>query len=189
MATKINLLPWRAERREQRKKEFFVILGGFVAAGFVAFLIWLFAIDGLIEHQDARNQKLQAAISVLDKQIVEIVALKKQRAEMLDRMKVIQGLQGTRPQIVHVFDELVRRLPDGVFFTKVTRKGGLISINGTAESNSKVSALMRSLSESEWFVDPTLAKVVANPAVGEQATDFNLTVDIATPKKQEEGKK
>jgi type IV pilus assembly protein PilN len=179
MSTKINLLPWRAELREQRKKDFLTILVGFIVAGLLVFAVWYLTLQSLIDFQKGRNQKLQAEIVLLDKKVEEIVALKKQRSEMIDRMKVIQSLQGTRPIIVHIFDDIVRKQPDGMFFTKIERKEDRIFINGTAESNNRVSTLMRDLQKSEWFEDPLLTKVQANPALGEQGTDFNLAVDIS----------
>jgi type IV pilus assembly protein PilN len=189
MATKINLLPWRAELREQRKKDFLKILAGCALAGVLVFAIWYMAIQGLIDYQKMRNQKLQSEISLLDKKVEEINALKKQRTEMIDRMTVIQSLQGTRPLIVHVFDEIVRKQPDGIFFSKIERKDNKIFINGTAESNNRVSSLMRDLEKSEWFESPLLTKVQANPALGEQGTDFNLAVDVSLPQVNDEGEK
>lgn len=189
MATKINLLPWRAELREQRKKEFFAILGGFAGLGGLVFLVWYMSLNSLIEYQLERNQKLTSEITTLDKKIEEVNALKKQRSEMIDRMKVIQGLQGTRPMIVNIFDELVRKQPEGLFFTKIERKDNRLFIDGTAESNNRVSTLMRQLDESEWFQGPLLTKVEANPAAGDQGTNFNLAVDVSLPKVNEGGKK
>jgi type IV pilus assembly protein PilN len=189
MATKINLLPWRAELREERKKEFLTVLGAFAVVGVLVCVVWYAALQNLISYQQNRNQKLGAEISLLDKKVQEIEALKKQRAETIDRMKVIQSLQGTRPLIVHVFDELVRNQPEGVFFTKVERKDNRILIDGTAESNNRVSSFMRKLDESEWFEGPLLTKVQANPLLGEQGTDFNLAVNISLPKTKEEGGK
>lgn len=189
MATKINLLPWRAELREQKKQEFFAILGGCAVTGLLIFGIWYLALQGLIDYQQQRNAKLSGEIAQLDKKVQEIEALKKQRAEMIDRMKVIQSLQGTRPLIVHIFDEIVRKQPDGVFFSKIERKDNKVFIDGTAESNNRVSSLMRSLDESEWFENPLLTKVLANPALGEQGTDFNLAVDVSLPQSKEEGGK
>lgn len=189
MATKINLLPWRAELREQRKKEFLAILGGFAAAGLLVFAVWYLTLQGLIDFQNQRNSKLQNEIALLEKKVEEINALKKQRAEMIERMKVIQSLQGTRPLIVHVFDEVVRKQPDGIFFTKIERKDNRLFINGTAESNHRVSAFMNQIDESEWFENPLLTKVQANPLLGEQGNDFDMAVDISLPKTKEEGGK
>ncbi|MCC7516353.1 MAG: PilN domain-containing protein [Pseudomonadales bacterium] len=181
MATKINLLPWRAELREQRKQEFLVILGASAAAGLLIFAVWYMTVAGLISAQGDRNQKLQTAISELDQKVQEINALKKQRSNMIDRMKIIQELQGTRPLIVHVFDELVKKQPDGVFFSKVERKGNTLLVSGTAESNNRVATLMRDLNNSDWFDNSVLTKVQANPSFGEQGTDFNLSIDVSLP--------
>ena len=189
MASKINLLPWRAELREHRKQVFLKILAGCVVAGLLVFAVWYMAIQGLVDYQKVRNQKLQSEITSLDKKVEEISTLKKQRAEMIDRMKVIQNLQGTRPLIVHIFDEIVQKQPDGVFFSKIERKDNRIFINGTAESNNRVSSLMRDLEKSEWFENPILTKVQANPTLGEQGTDFNLAVDVSLPQVNNEGGK
>jgi type IV pilus assembly protein PilN len=96
-------------------------------------------------------------------------------------MKVIGDLQGTRPLIVRIFDEIVRTLPDGVYFRGMERTGQQITIRGTAESNNRVSSLMRRLDASEWFSEPTLKGVKANPGFGEQANDFDLTVKVSMP--------
>lgn len=189
MATKINLLPWRAELREQRKKDFLTVLAGCALVGLIVFGVWYLSVQALIDYQKMRNSKLQSEISLLDKKVDEINALKKQRTEMIDRMKVIQSLQGTRPLIVHVFDELVRKQPDGVFFSKIESKNNRIFITGTAESNNRVSSLMRDLDKSEWFESPLLTKVQANPSLGEQGTDFNLAVDVSLPQVNNEGGK
>ena len=181
MATKINLLPWRAELREQRKKEFLAVLGASAVVGLLVFAVWYMTIAGLIDHQKQRNEKIQNEITLLDKKVAEIEALKKQRSDMIDRMKVIQSLQGTRPLIVHIFDELVNKLPDGVFFSRIERKGDKILISGTAESNNRVSTLMRDLNNSEWLRNSVLTKVQANPSFGEQGTDFDLSVEVILP--------
>ena len=181
MATKINLLPWRAELREQRKKEFLAVLGASAVVGLLVFAVWYMAIAGFISHQQQRNAKIQNEISLLDQKVAEIDALKKQRNDMIDRMKVIQSLQGTRPLIVHIFDEQVSKLPDGVFFTRAERKGDKILISGTAESNNRVSTLMRDLNNSEWLKNSVLTKVEANPSFGDQGTNFDLSVDVVLP--------
>lgn len=180
MAT-INLLPWRQERREQLKKEFLIILGGFAfcAAGIV--LCWQLLLSNSITTQEARNKFLEERIQELDLQVKEIAELKKQKQELVERMQVIQSLQGNRPEIVHIFDELVRTLPDGVFYTSVVRQKNDISLIGTAESNNRVSSLMRQLDASEWFSSPNLQVVKANTGFGEQATDFTMRVTLTPP--------
>jgi type IV pilus assembly protein PilN len=178
---KINLLPWREQRREQQRKEFLAVLGAVAAAGVLVALIGHLLINGQIDYQNERNQYLKTHIAALDKQVAEIKELQTRRNQLIDRMKVIQDLQGTRPLIVRIFDEIVRTLPDGVYFRGMERTGQLITIRGTAESNNRVSSLMRRLDASAWFSEPTLKGVKANPGFGEQANDFDLTVKVSMP--------
>lgn len=184
MAT-INLLPWRQERREQLKKEFLVISAGFAALAAAIILSWQMLLSNSIANQESRNRYLEEKIRELDLQVKEIAELRAEKQKLVERMKVIQSLQGNRPEIVHVFDELVRTLPDGVFYTLIDRKADVITLNGTAESNNRVSSLMRELDASEWFSNPTLKMVKANPRVGDQATDFNMTLKITPPAAEE----
>jgi len=179
---RINLLPWREQLREERKQRFLVALGGTlaVAAGLV-FLAGQY-LDGAIEQQSARNEFIKKEIAVLDERIKAIKELKERRAQLLERMKIIQDLQGNRPVIGHVFDQLVRTLPDGVYFTELTRAEKIISITGAAESNNRVSSLMRNLDASEWLVNPVLTEVKAVTAGAiDQANVFQLTVQQTQP--------
>lgn len=177
----INLLPWREERRQELKQEFLVVLGG--VAGFALLLLFLAnsLVDGAISAQQGRNSYLQTQIDELSLQVNEIKEMEKKRRELLDRMKVIQELQGNRPVIVRIFDELVRTLPDGVFYSQLTRKNNSVELAGIAESNNRISSLMRKLAGSDWFADPNLDSVTANPDYGEQASDFGLSFNISTP--------
>jgi len=184
MAT-INLRPWREERRERLKKEFLQITGLVAFAAVAIWFGWNMTINSWVSHQQSRNQMLESEISSLDAKAKEIVALKAKKADLADRMKVIQALQGTRPMIVHVFNELAKTMPDGVFYNKIERKGSKIFVEGTAESNQRVSTLMRNISDSEWFANPNLTKVVANTKVGEQGNDFVLAFDIVAPESGE----
>ncbi len=113
--------------------------------------------------------------------MAEIRDLQKRRNQLLDRMRVIQELQGNRPIIVRVLDQLVRTVPDGVFYTKLNTKGKQISISGVAESNNRVSSLMRRLDASDWLANPNLDKVHAEPEFGDQANTFDLTVQVQAP--------
>ena len=174
----INLLPWRDERRAELKQKFLAVLGVVVAcAGLIVFVVDLF-ISGQIQNQNDRNAYLKANITALNKQVEEIREMQRKRTQLLDRMTVIQELQGNRPIIVRILDQLVRTVPDGVFYTKVTARGQVITINGIAESNNRVSSLMRRLDASDWFKEPNLEGVKAQPDYGEQATTFNLTVQL-----------
>jgi type IV pilus assembly protein PilN len=120
-------------------------------------------------------------IKVLDKQVAEIRELQKRRNQLLDRMRVIQELQGNRPIIVRVLDQLVRTVPDGVFYTNLSTKNKRISITGIAESNNRVSSLMRRLDASDWLANPNLDKVKAASDYGDQANTFNLSVSVKAP--------
>jgi type IV pilus assembly protein PilN len=187
---KINLLPWREERRQELKKEFLITIGLVLALGVGLILLGDRIVDGQIQHQQARNQYLTENIKVLDAQVAEIRELQKKRNQLLDRMRVIQELQGNRPIIVRVLDQLVRTVPDGVFYTSLQTKGNTISIQGVAESNNRVSSLMRRLEASDWLAKPNLNAVKAAPEYGDQANTFSLTVQIQAPesdKKAEEG--
>ena len=183
---KINLLPWREQRREQLRKEFLVVLGGVAGAGIFVVLLAIIFVNGQIDHQGERNAYLTGEIAKLDTQVAEIRELQTRRNQLIDRMRVIQDLQGTRPVIVRIFDEIVRTLPDGVFYRSLQRQANSISIEGTAESNNRVSSLMRRLEASEWFADPNLKAVKANPKYGEQANDFQMTVSVTMPGKADE---
>lgn len=184
----INLLPWRDRLREERKKNFVIALVvTVVAAGIVLFLADRIMRSN-VSNQIARNEILQEQIVVLNKEIEEIRQLREQKAALTERMTVIQNLQGTRPLIVRLFDELVRTLPEGVYYNIVTRTNDVVSLQGVAESNNLVSALMRSLDDSEWFADPSLRQVNALPgainAAGAQESgqnQFDLTVKVTTP--------
>ena len=177
----INLLPWREERRQELKRDFLVTVGLVFALGVGLLLLGDRIVDGQIEYQNARNKYLADNIRVLDEQVAEIRELQKKRNQLLDRMRVIQELQGNRPIIVRVLDQLVRTVPDGVFYTNLQTKGKVITIRGVAESNNRVSSLMRRLDASDWLANPNLDAVKAAPECGDQANTFNLTVRIQAP--------
>jgi type IV pilus assembly protein PilN len=182
----INLLPWREARREELKRAFLSILGLVAVAAALSVLLADRVVNAQIDNQKARNDYITANIRELDKQVEEIKDLQRKRNQLIERMRVIQELQGNRPIIVRVLDQLVRTVPDGVFYTKVTAKGQEISINGVAESNNRVSSLMRRLDASDWLKEPNLDKVSAAPAYGDQANTFVLTVKVDLPQKDAE---
>lgn len=174
---RINLLPWREQLREERKQRFLVAMGGtlIIAGGLVILGGQYF--NGAIERQNARNEFVKKEIAVLDARIKEISELKERRQQLLERMKIIQDLQGNRPVIGRVFDQLVRTLPDGVYFTQLKRTDKSIAIVGAAESNNRVSSLMRNLDASDWLAAPNLTEVKAVTAGAvDQANTFQLTV-------------
>lgn len=181
---RINLLPWREWERERRQKEFLANLGGILVVGAVLVFCGGLILDRSIEQQTSRNQFLQRHIDDLDKQIAEIRDLRKTKEELLSRMRVIQELQGNRPVIVRVFDELVRTLSKGVHYRELSMVGPQLSVKGTAESNNRISSLMRNLDESDWFAEPNLKSIKEDPTnsdYGEQASKFDLTFVQVNP--------
>jgi type IV pilus assembly protein PilN len=178
---KINLLPWRQAYREEKKREFVTILFGVAMLSALCAYIWVASVESAIENQNSRNSLLEGEIAKLELQVKEIAEIKKIRADLLARIKVIQDLEGTRPVIVRYFDDFVRTIPDGVFITSMERKGDLIILGGVAESYNRISAFLRKLDESDWFADTKLSSVKAAPMEGEQANSFEMTVNTSAP--------
>ena len=181
---KINLLPWRAEQRERRKKEFLVALAGtlVVAAG----VVWLskLTVQGWTSAQLGRNEILRSEIAALEKQIEEITGLESQRDRLVARMNVITQLQRSRPEIVHVFDELVSTIPEGVNLTEVVQLADRIELRGMAQSSTRVSALMRNIENSEWLKNPGLDVVETVSGGIDRSSQFKVfaqTVSLAGP--------
>ncbi len=184
---RINLLPWREQLREERKQRFLVTLAGvLIVAGGIVFLADQY-LNAAIAQQNARNEFIRNEISALDSRIKEISELKTRRQQLVERMKIIQDLQGNRPIAARIFDQLVRTLPDGVYFTDVKMIGKSISIEGAAESNNLVSSLMRNQDASDWLAAPNLTEVKAVSADKlDQANTFKLTVQQTLPKDQDQ---
>src|ERR687895_516706 len=188
MAT-INLLPWREEGRRERKRQFFIILG--TAAGITLGIIVLVhgLFTQLIEHQQVRNKYIEDQIALLDKKITEIRELEKEKQRLLDRIRAIETLQTSRPVIVHLFDELVTTLPEGVFLTEISQQGDAIAIKGVAQSNARVSSFMRNIEVSPWLKSPHLEVVEATAQDGRRLSNFTLKVQqvIQTVKQEDQG--
>ncbi|MDZ7685177.1 MAG: PilN domain-containing protein [Gammaproteobacteria bacterium] len=164
MATdiKINLLPWREERREEKKREFLnVLVAVLLFAGIIIFGVDRYY-NAEIDTQQARNSFLQGKIGELEDRIAEIKQLQQQRNLLLSRMQVIQQLQGNRPVIVRLFDELARQLADRVFFTSLEVKNSKLDIRGIAESNNRISSQLRNFAESDWFANPNVTEITAD---------------------------
>ena len=187
----INLLPWRDEQRKRREKEFIVtavmaalLMGGVVLGVHLHY-------ESRVAYQNERNTYVQSEIAKLDEKIKEIENLKKERDRLIARTNVIQNLQAGRPEIVHVFDELVTTLPDGVYYTKVAQAGRALNLHGVAQSNARVSSLMRSLDTSTYFENPSLVEIKGDPTKKELTArhpTFILNVSQATQKKPDEEK-
>jgi type IV pilus assembly protein PilN len=153
---RINLLPWREERRREQRRDYLGMLGLTAGAAVVVWLLIHFVYVARIEYQDGRNAYLGEQIARLDRQIREIQALEQERAQLIARMKAIEALQSSRPLVVHLFDELVTTLPEGVYLTDVRQQGATITLQGIAESNARVSNFMRNIEASKWLRNPRL---------------------------------
>lgn len=186
---RINLLPWRDELREQRKQQFLATLIGVCLVGAVVIFAADQVLNRMIDQQQARNSFIRQENAALDARIKEISELRAKRQELIDRMKVIQDLQGNRPIVSRVFDQLVRTIPDGVYFSSIKMAGKNIAIDGTAESNNLISALMRNQDASEWLAAPTLAEVKTVEAAegGQELNNFKLTVQQTKPVDERQG--
>lgn len=172
----INLLPWReAQRRERNRATLVVCVAMWAVAGLIVFAGKLF-MDSRINYQEERNAFVQQEIDALSKVISEIETLKNKRDQLLARMQVIQDLQLNRSQIVHVFDDLVSKLPKGVYYDSINKSNNNFSIDGKAQSNGRVSALMRSLDASEWFDNASLNVVDVIDQNGALVSQFDVEV-------------
>jgi type IV pilus assembly protein PilN len=170
---RINLLPWRAEQRRERKLAFFVALGGAtIGAGVLAFGGYLM-FSSLINAQAERNQFLKTEIRKLDKQIEEINNLETAKQRYIARMEIIERLQRSRPEIVHVFDTVARTLPDGTYLTALKQSNNRLRFDGVAQSSTRVSTLMRNIDSSEWLRNPEL-EVVETRKDNTQGASFIL---------------
>jgi len=186
---RINLLPWREELREERRKRFLLTLAGVLVGSVGLLLIADQVISSAIDQQVARNDYLGKQIAVVDERIKQISDLKARRQQLVERMRIIQDLQGNRQISGRIFDQLARTLPDGVYFTEVKLSGKTLAITGAAESNNKVSELMRNLEASDWFDAPSLTEVKATTAGQlDQANVFQLTVHQTQPASMEVAK-
>ncbi len=185
---RINLLPWREEYRQQKKQEFFTHLFIVVAIAAAVAGLWLFIMNQAIDNQESRNNRLNSEIKFLSDQVAEIKELKEKRRQLLERMRIIQELQGTRPVIVRYFDEFAVAIPDGVFVTSLSRESNLLTIIGVTESNNRVSQFMRNLADSTYFKEPNLLDVDAAPAEGEQYSRFTMQLVLTAPGEDEDDK-
>jgi type IV pilus assembly protein PilN len=179
----INLLPWREELRKQKQKEFTTTA---VASAILAVLLVFVAhlyVNGKIEYQMQRNNFLQAEIDILNERIGRIKELEAMKQGLLARMNVIQDLQSSRPESVHLMDELVRSLPDGVYINTLTQRSRDLTMEGVAQSNARVSDYMRNIDTSEWFSDPHLDLIKTTENNRRRIANFTLR-GIQRPRKK-----
>jgi type IV pilus assembly protein PilN len=190
---RVNLLPHRELKRKQQQRDFLIMAGGVLGLGAAIWFAVHSYLAGQLEEQKGRNQYLEGEIAALDKQIDEIKRLKEQTAQLLARKKVVESLQANRNETVHLLDQLVRQLPDGVYLKSIKQQGNKVTINGLAQSNARVSTLMRNLESSPWLEKPNLIEIraVSDKDKAVRLSDFTLSVllvrtvddDKKTPRK------
>ena len=177
-AARINLLPHRAERRARAKKHFALVSGLAAALGLVIVLAVHLTYADLISNQEGRNQFLKSEIGKLDKEIAEIDKLKDEIAALLARKQIIETLQADRAQTVHLLDELVKQMPEGVFLKSISQKGMRVQLLGYAQSNARVSTLMRNIEASRWLGEPELIEVKAAALDKRRVAEFTMFVSL-----------
>ncbi len=184
---RINLLPWREDQRKERQQNFLVASAGAVLIGIVTIMLVSWTFDSFIRYQNERNDILTREIELLDEKIEEIKGLERQKERLLARMEIIERLQKSRPEVVHLFDELVHTLPDGVYLTSLKQSNRRLEIKGVAESTTRVSAYMRNIDVSEWLENPGL-QVIETVEVGPQKkAEFGLTARQVSSEEEDDG--
>jgi type IV pilus assembly protein PilN len=178
---RINLLPWRETERRQRRRDLAIAAAALVATVLLFGVVLKLQIDAMIDAQRLRNIYLEGQIAVLNRRIREIDEIENKRKELLARMDVIQQLQESRPEIVHLFDQLVDVVPPGVFLTALSQQDRRVTIEGRAQSNARVSALMRSIDASAWIGNPVLLLIENKDETGTGLSHFRLRFDQSKP--------
>jgi type IV pilus assembly protein PilN len=178
---RINLLPWREEERKKRQRDFGVALAGGVVAAIAVVLLTMLAFNQMISNQQSRNQRLENEIAELQKSITEIDGLERQKERLLARMEIIEELQKSRPEIVHLFDEIARQMPEGVYLTGMKQTGNRVEVRGIAQSSTRVSALMRQVDSSEWMTDPEVDRVETTQSGNSRQAEFVVYLRQESP--------
>lgn len=172
---RINLLPWREELRKKRQQDFIAGIGaGILVTCLLLAMVYLY-IEGLKEYQVQRNTMLQNEIAILDKKIQEIKDIEEKKNKLLTKIEVIQKLQESRPEVVHLFDELAKATPEGTYLTKFGQIGDTLTLEGKAESNARVSAFMRAIDSSAWLNSPVLGVIKGSGKNTGELNDFSMT--------------
>ena len=182
---RINLLPWREVERKRKRQEFAVAAGAALLLALLVGFVLRWQYGMIIDNQNERNEYLKQQIAEVDKQIVEILDLEQQKQRLQARIQVIEQLQRSRPEVVHLFDQMVRLLPDGVYLTSIKQTDRKIQIKGVAESSTRVSAFMRNIDGSEWLKDPSL-EIVETKGAGDNGANFTLYAGQTTTQTPEE---
>jgi type IV pilus assembly protein PilN len=175
---RINLLPWREQLREEKKREFIFFLTGCAILGAIVVFLAHMTMSHRISTQQSRNNILSQEIDHFEKKIKEIEELKKIKAALIARMMIIQELQASRPQVVNIFDEMVRILPRGVYLTEISRKDDKLTVQGISDSNSNISQLMKNIESSHWFNNPMLSVIKAEDVENKHISEFNLQSQV-----------
>lgn len=178
MTVRINLLPHREERRRRARQHFGVLAGLTAVLGAVIVGAGYLYIQRQISTQDERNAFLKSEIAKLDKEIAEIKKLKDEIAALLARKQIIETLQADRAQTVHLLDQMVRQMPEGVYLRALTQRGLGISVQGYAQSNARVSTLMRNIESSPWLASPKLIEIKASKVNNKRVSDFNMSLQL-----------
>jgi type IV pilus assembly protein PilN len=175
---RINLLPWREQERKVRRREFMVALGGAAIAGIIFVLGGKLLYTSWIDSQTAKNNLLRNEIKKLDAQIADIQDLENRKQRLVARMEIIEKLQRKRPEIVHLFDELVKTVPEGIYLTQLKETGKRLEIKGVAQSSTRVSTFMRNIDSSSWMDNPQLQVVETSKDSPTGGSSFTLTSDV-----------
>lgn len=183
---RINLLPHRAEKRRARKVQFIALSVMSLLAGALLIALVHGIISAKISYQERRNLYLKQEIAILDKQIEEIKKLREQTASLLARKNVVERLQSTRSDVVHLMDQMLRILPDGVYIKTLKQTGGKITMVGYAQSNARVSTLMRAIEASPWLEAPALIEIHAATSAGARVSEYTLTFSLTKEQAQTE---
>jgi type IV pilus assembly protein PilN len=178
MSVRINLLPHREERRKRGRQHFAVLAGLTAALGAAIVGAGYLYVGGLISTQEERNAFLKSEISKLDKEIAEIKKLKDEIAALLARKQIIETLQADRAQTVHLLDQLVRQMPEGVYLRTLTQRGLGVNVQGYAQSNARVSTLMRNIESSPWLANPKLVEIKASTVNKKRLSEFNMNLQL-----------
>lgn len=179
---RINLVPWREKRREQRKRDFIMFLGAGAVATLLVMGLWHLINQSMIDNQIDRNNLLRKEIQLVDAKLAEIKRLDETKQRLLARMELIQSLQESRPKAVRLMDDIVLMMPEGVVLSSIKQSGNNISIEGNAQSNAQISALMRNIEETEWLARPTLRLIESKDTEGLNRFSLTMQQDKREPR-------
>lgn len=186
---RVNLLPHREERRKQQQQQFIILLVFVAVIGAASWFSVHTYLSDRLQEQQSRNQYLEQEIAKLDKQIAEIKKLQEQTAALLARKKVVETLQSNRAEVVHLLDQLVRQLPDGIYLKSIKQKGNVVTISGYTQSQARVSTLMRNLESSYSLENPGLIEIKAVQLGGQRINEFTMNIHITRAKTEDDKSK